>query len=54
MLGLKEWPVMLLFACSFLIAGIATILVTITEWQSNTIACREYKLNGKAAKTEGA
>lgn len=31
MLGVKEWPFMLLFACSFLIAGIATILLTITE-----------------------
>lgn len=54
MLGIKEWPIMLLFACSFLIAGIATILVTITEWQTNTIACREYKLNGKAIKGEEA
>lgn len=54
MLGVKEWPFMLLFACSFLIAGIATILLTITEWQSNTVACREYKLNGKTAKSEEA
>lgn len=45
MLGVKEWPFMLLFALSFIVAGVATILITITEWQANTAACREHKSN---------
>ncbi len=56
MLGVKEWPFMMAFALSFIVAGVATILITITEWQSNTAACREWKQNGgkKKEKSEEA
>lgn len=50
MLGVKEWPFMLLFALSFIVAGVAAILITISEWQANTAACREWKQNGGKKK----
>lgn len=51
MLGIKEWPIMVLFAIGFFVAAIATIVFTINEWIANTELCRQYKLNGGKKKT---
>ena len=33
MLGIKEWPIILLFAFSFIIAALACVLVMMEEWK---------------------
>ena len=52
MLGVKEWPFMLMFGIAFFVAAVATVLFTINEWIDNTELCRQYKLNGGKKKAE--
>lgn len=54
MLGIKEWPIMLVFGIAFFVAAIATVMFTINEWMANTERCREYKLNGGKKKVAEA
>ncbi len=50
-LGIKEWPFIMLFAISFFVCAVATVLVLIREFKENTEACRKVKLD-KAEKEE--
>ena len=50
-LGVKEWPFIILFAISFFVCAVATVLVLIREFKENTEACRETK-SGKTEKEE--
>ena len=50
-LGLKEWPFVMLFALSFFVCAVATVLALIREFKENTEACKKAEL-GETEKEE--